>query len=94
MAAWFLGLFLFIYAEKLVHTHKEADHVNKKEAHVSASNTCALCDFQPGKDAELSPAAINKPPFLFIAVLTEKPAVILHVLYYSAHGDRGPPSVL
>ena len=47
MAAWFLGLFLFIYTEKLLHTHKEADHINKTESHVSSCNTCALCDLQP-----------------------------------------------
>ena len=92
MAAWFLGLFLFIYTEKLLHTHKEADHINKTESHVSSCNTCALCDLQPGKDAELSSPPLTDVPSRLLPVQSERPASILFDRFFTRQGDRGPPA--
>lgn len=92
-AAWFLGLFLFIYAEKLLHTHLASDHINKEEAHVSSSNNCALCDFQPGKEAEIMEPCMTLIPAAASAVLVIRPASILHELWKPVFGDRGPPSL-
>jgi hypothetical protein len=90
-AAWFLGLFLFIYAEKLLHSHLGAQHINKMQAHLSAPSACALCEFQPGKDAELFTQPAVSAPILELPFQPVQLSAILHDLYFSTHGDRGPP---
>lgn len=90
-AAWFLGLFLFIYAEKLLHSHLAADHINKEQAHVSGNNNCALCDFQPGKEAEIIAPCMTIVPAEGVVEPLIRPVAILHELWNSVFGDRGPP---
>ncbi len=92
-AAFFLGLFLFIYGEKLLHTHISTGHINKEKAHVSTSSSCALCDLQPGKDAELNEPASALISFTYLPFQSIRPASILHELYFAIDGDRGPPSL-
>ena len=92
-AAWFLGLFLFIYAEKLWHGHQAAAHINKQQAHVASPGSCALCDLQPGKDAEIMEPLTKLPVSVPILVQTVRTISILHDLFCTARGDRGPPSI-
>lgn len=52
ISAFFLGLFLFVYAEKAFHAHSQ-DIFEKQNVGItkySGKTACAICDFQLSKD--------------------------------------------
>ena len=89
ISAIFFGLFLFIFAEKLLHTHIAADHINKEQAHVAAPSTCALCDFQPGQDPVLLEPETKPAYFICLPAPAARPITVYHDLFIAVHSERG-----
>lgn len=93
-AGCFLVMFLFIHAEKLLHTHRSTDHlVANNQSTVSSPKGCAICDFQLGKDAQLADpitVTIQFPPTRDIVKGYNSPILSFKVEKISG---RGPPVI-
>jgi len=87
-------MFLFIQAEKLLHTHPNVDQFAfAKQPTVSSPKGCFICDFQLGKDAELVESINGTCHFIPLfntsndvscQILSRNPGEVL---------GRGPPSL-
>ncbi|HMU45318.1 MAG TPA: hypothetical protein PKC72_03070 [Chitinophagaceae bacterium] len=93
ISAFFLGLFLFVYAEKAFHAHDQGivEKQNSGITKYSGKTACAICDFQLSKDFQTPLPVFVSKNFSFLKeshLLTE--AQIISLTVTSSKG-RAPP---
>ena len=93
ISVFFLGLFLFVYAEKAFHAHDQ-DIVEKQNSGIakySGKTACAICDFQLSKDFQPPLRVFVSKNVSFLKeshILTEAQIISSTV---TSSKDRAPP---
>jgi hypothetical protein len=93
IASVLLVVFIFIYAEKVFHTHQGADnHTSQKAIVVKLlSANCAICDFQVAKNAEIPVLTSTSLPLIFLQTEFAGSFTCYHYLPATQISNRGPP---
>jgi hypothetical protein len=93
-AVFLLCIFLFIYAEKLVHRH---DQSSRSDRHYvcdlkSGNSSCSICDFQSTKEARVAETIITEAvSFPVITINTETGGAYQFLSLHISPG-RAPPA--
>ena len=93
-ASLLLALFVFIYAEKIFHTHStRTDNKGQTEfSTVSKKAVCTICNYTVAKDSQLpEPVSIDNP-FSFLLKEYISGSASYHFLTDNYSSYRGPPS--
>lgn len=92
-AVLLIALFVFIYAEKVFHTHdKTVPFVAKGAATFSLNNNaCPICDFQLAANTDLPLLQGIEAPFFFFNTAHCIIVISLHSSLVKSFSGRGPP---
>ena len=95
IASLLLVLLIFVYAEKVFHTHHtEGNNAQQKGISiVTVIKGCSICDFKIAKDTELP--VPHDATLFFVFLLTDytSAASSYHYLPASFLSNRGPPYI-
>ena len=96
MASLLLALFVFIYAEKVLHTHDKTSFRTEQKSisQVSANASCTLCDFTIAKDGALPLANLNETKIELVSTQHYLAAVSFYTVPVDCRTSRGPPAVV
>jgi hypothetical protein len=94
IASLLLALLVFIYAEKVFHTHiKAANNTEQSGISITSNNAgCVICDFTVAKDAELPESFGTAIPYTFLVKEYTSASIAYHFQTGNTSSDRGPPS--
>jgi hypothetical protein len=84
-------IFLFVYTEKIFHSHSKIHVPDPLHCSISGTSTCQICDFQAAKDAVIPQITVACSPFLPLFNLPVFPAESLSPGIERYENERGPP---